>query len=100
MFKQSGYHPKIAKKILPFAHDLLAKVEGVFKVYNADNKSSENILKMELIAHMKKQPLDVFYQKDVLIKFTKYTGKNLCWSLSLLKLQSPGDYLFCRACKF
>ena len=30
---------------------------------------------------MKKQQTEVFYKKDVLKSFTKFTGKHLCWSL-------------------
>ena len=41
-----------------------------------------------------KQPLQVFYKKSVFKNFAIFTGKNLCWSLFLIKLQafSPSDF--------
>ena len=30
-------------------------------------------------------------KKDVLKKFTNFTGKQLCWSLFLIKLQASGQ---------
>ena len=38
--------------------------------------------------HIQKQPLEVFCKKCVLKNFTLFTGKHLCWSLFLIKLQS------------
>ena len=35
-----------------------------------------------------KQPPEVFYKKDVLKNFAKLTGKRLCQSLFLIKLQA------------
>ena len=35
-----------------------------------------------------KQPLEVFYEKAVLKNFAIFTGKHLCWSLFLIKLQT------------
>ena len=32
-----------------------------------------------------KQPTEVFYKKGVLINFAVFIGKNLCWSLFLIK---------------
>ena len=34
-----------------------------------------------------KQPPEVFYENCVLKKFSIFTGKHLCWSLFLIKLQ-------------
>ena len=31
---------------------------------------------------------EVFYKKGVLKNFVKFTGKHLCWSLFLIKLQA------------
>ena len=35
-----------------------------------------------------KQPPEVFYKKAVLKNFAIFTGKELCWSLSLIKFQA------------
>ena len=35
-----------------------------------------------------KQPPEVFYKKAVLTNFETVTGKNLCWSLFLIKFQA------------
>ena len=35
-----------------------------------------------------KQPPEVFYKKAVLKNFTIFTGKYLCWSFFLIKLQA------------
>ena len=37
-----------------------------------------------------KQPPEVFYKKAVLTNFGTVTGKNLCWSLFLIKFQAFG----------
>ena len=36
----------------------------------------------------KKQPPEVFYKKSVLKNVLIFTGKHLCWSLFLIKLQA------------
>ena len=38
---------------------------------------------------LQKQPPQVFYKKAVLKNFALFTGKNLCWSLILLKTFRP-----------
>ena len=40
------------------------------------------------LAKPKKQSPEVFYDKVVLKIFLKFTGKHLCWSLNLIKLQA------------
>ena len=40
------------------------------------------------------QPPEVFYKKGVLKDFAKFTGKHLCWSLFLIKLQASGPQPF------
>ena len=42
-----------------------------------------NFIQTELLSHLQKQLPDVFYKKDVLKHFTKFTGKHLCQSLFL-----------------
>ena len=42
---------------------------------------------IETCVSIRKQPLEVFYQKAVLNNFAIFTGKHLCWSLFLIKLQ-------------
>ena len=37
---------------------------------------------------LQKQPPEMFYEKAVLKNFVIFTGKHLCWSLFLLKLQA------------
>ena len=37
---------------------------------------------------IEKQPPEVFYQKTFLKNFAIVTGKHLCWSLCLIKLQA------------
>ena len=45
--------------------------------------------KLKSDSSMKKQPPAVFYKKDILKNFTKFTGKHLCRStLRLIKLQA------------
>ena len=36
---------------------------------------------------IQKQPPEVFYKKDVFKNFGIFTGKHVCWSLFLMKLQ-------------
>ena len=36
----------------------------------------------------RKQPPEVFYKTDFLKSFSKFTGKQLCWNLFLIKLYS------------
>ena len=38
---------------------------------------------------IQKQPHEVSYKKAVLKNITIFTGKHLCWSLFLIKLQAP-----------
>ena len=44
---------------------------------------------------MQKQPLNKFYKKVVLNHFPIFTGKHLCWSLFIIKLQAfmPASFL-------
>ena len=42
------------------------------------------------VQHVQKQPLEVFFKKGVLEDFADLTGKHLCWSLFLIKLQGWG----------
>ena len=42
------------------------------------------------VQYVQKQPSEVFFKKVVLKKFVNFTGKNLCWSLFLIKLQTWG----------
>ena len=37
---------------------------------------------------IQKQPLEMFYKKAALNNFVIFTGKHLCWSLLLIKLQA------------
>ena len=39
-------------------------------------------------AEQQKQPLELFYKKTVIKNFGIFTGKHLCWSLFLIKLQA------------
>ena len=41
----------------------------------------------EAVLSIKKQPPEVFVKKGVLENFANFTGKHLCWSLFLIKLQ-------------
>ena len=50
--------------------------------------------------NVKKQPPDMSCEKSALKNFAKFTGKHMCWSLFLIKLQAPsnciletGDYV-------
>ena len=40
------------------------------------------------VQYVQKQPTEVFFKKDVLKNFANFTGKHLCWSLFLIKLQA------------
>ena len=40
------------------------------------------------VAYPKKQPPEVFCKKCALKSFANFTGKHLCWSLFLIKLQA------------
>ena len=42
---------------------------------------------------LQKQPPEVFRKKDVLKNFKNFTGKHLCWSIFLIKLQTCGSVL-------
>ena len=44
--------------------------------------------KTEIHCTEQKQPPEVFYKKAVLENFAIFTGKNLCWSLFLKKLEA------------
>ena len=55
-----------------------------------------------------KQPMEVFYKKDYLKNFTKFTGKHLCWNLffkqicwseACNKKETPIQVFFCGFCK-
>ena len=54
-----------------------------------------------------KQPSEVFYKKAVLKNFAIFTGKHLCWSLFLIKLQAfrpdskrdPSTCISCESCE-
>ena len=39
------------------------------------------------VQYLQKQPLEMFFKKVVLKHFTNLTGKHLCWSFFLMKLQ-------------
>ena len=41
-----------------------------------------------LLLKLQKQSLEVFCKTGVLANFTKFTGKNLCQSLFLIKMQA------------
>ena len=41
-----------------------------------------------------KQPPEVFCKKGILKNFANFTGKQLCWSLILIKLQASGQQLY------
>ena len=40
------------------------------------------------VQYVQKQPPEVFFKKGVLKNFANLTGKHLCWSLFLIKLQA------------
>ena len=48
------------------------------------------------IMNDKKQPPEVFCKKAALKTFTIFTGKSLCWSLFLIKLQVFGSVILLR----
>ena len=43
--------------------------------------------------YIKKQPLEVFCKKVILNNFAIFTEKHLCWSLFLIKLRAPGNFI-------
>ena len=57
--------------------------KGRHKIHSA----RRNIVELKTWLRQK-QPPEVFYKKGVLKNFTKFTGKHLCQSLFLMKLQA------------
>ena len=54
-----------------------------FTLYSGPSSSSS-------LSLLKSSRLEVFYKKDVFRKFAKFTGKHLCQSFFLMKLQGLG----------
>lgn len=52
-----------------------------YKVNNKESRKRDWPCSGVFIAQMQKQPLEEFFEKVVLKKFTKFTGKHLRWSL-------------------
>ena len=42
------------------------------------------------VQYVQKQPTKVFFKKGILKNFANLTGKHMCWSLFLIKLQAWG----------
>ena len=40
------------------------------------------------VQYVQKQPPEVFFKKGVLKNFANLTGKHLCWSLFLIKMEA------------
>ena len=49
---------------------------------------------VETIQKIQKQPPELFCKKRYLQNFANFTGKHLCWSLFLIKLQALGLQLY------
>ena len=69
----------------------------MFKVNNKDTKTKpiDAVAVSFGLNQTQKQPPEVFYKKDVFNNFAIFTGKQLCWSLFLIKLRdfSPATLL-------
>ena len=58
---------------------------------NAPSQMFDRVLthtSVKIIRLLQKQPAAMFHKKAILKNCATFTGKHLCWSLSLIKLQS------------
>ena len=58
-----------------------------------------------MFSDIQQEPPEMFYKKSVFQNFAIFTGKHLCWSLFLIKLQvcfikkTPAQVIFCEYCE-
>ena len=67
-----------------FWHLLIFFIDTIISVISSTQIACDIIC----VQYVQKQPPEVFLKKGVLKQFANLTGKHLCWSLILIKLQA------------